>query len=313
LIFVFRRASSASARVLAEAIDGVRMKTPANMLRRARPTDKVIMWGDYLDGVRGRTLNNVPLQGKFEDALRLKEAGVRTVDVARQRPVPVVQPTTVDPLIALWEDAQGAADAFVDTPPSRLQIAIDGMAELVRKITAAQQAQLVAAPAAPPPIMNGTWLARRNNHVGGNDLLSGITTGDYYSKRENFVNEYRVHSFMGRSIRAGKKIPRVPHGETPFNGTPHEWIRSFEAGWLISYADDVGIKQRHRDAAHAAVRALGLDFGAVDIGELQDGTLVVLEVNRAPGVEGGTIEAYGRAIRRWTSGEWTAEEVADAA
>jgi glutathione synthase/RimK-type ligase-like ATP-grasp enzyme len=54
-----------------------------------------------------------------------------------------------------------------------------------------------------------------------------------------------------------------------------------------------------REIAAAAVTALGLDFGAVDLAQRPDGTLFVLEVNRAPGVEAGTAVAYAQAIQRW--------------
>lgn len=136
------------------------------------------------------------------------------------------------------------------------------------------------------------WLGRDNDHTGGLDLLDPTRNPDYYVKRENLVREYRVHSFMGRSIRAGIKKHREGFAK------PHEWIRSWDGGWKISY-DGESVKQRHRDVAHQALKALGLDFGAVDIGEKKDKSVVVLEVNRAPGLEGGTIEAYARAIREW--------------
>lgn len=79
------------------------------------------------------------------------------------------------------------------------------------------------------------------------------------------------------------------------------WIRSWDSGWRMVWQEGA-VKQRHRDIAHQAVSALGLDFGAVDIGELADGTLLVLEVNRAPGIEGSTLEAYANAIEAWASG-----------
>lgn len=307
MIFIYRPQNSASARLLTEAIDGVRIKREENLRRRVKQTDKVVMWGAYLPNMQGKVLNNVPLTSKFEEAIRLKEAGVRTVEVSRTRPAPAEPP--VDPLIAIWEDAVEAAEAFVQLGPNRNPVTLAGLQELVRKITDTREAALIAAP--PPPEPTGEWLARRNNHVGGNDLREGIQVGDFYSKREEFIKEYRVHSFFGRSIRAGRKIHRTPQSETPFHGTPHPWIRSFDGGWQISYADDFAPnarrKQEIRDIAHAAVQALGLSFGAVDIGEKADGELVVLEVNRAAGVEGGTTEAYARAIRRWIAGDWTPE------
>lgn len=308
MIFVYRPQKSASAKALAMAIDGVRIKHDYNLTRRARQTDKVVMWGAFLDGLNTtRVLNNVPLQSKYEDAVRLSEAGVRTVEVSRLRPMAEPVPAPVDPLIAIWEDAQEAAEAFANLEPTRLYMAMQGVVELRNKLSNVMTAMQVQAPVAPPPQPAADWLARHNDHVGGNDLLNPDGRADYYSKRERFIYEYRVHSFLGHSIRLGRKIPRTPQSETPFNGTPHEWVRSFDAGWQLSYADDAIIsskKQGIRDIAHAAVAALGLNFGAVDVGELPDGTLVVLEVNRAAGIEAGTIDAYAKAVRRWVDGEW---------
>lgn len=304
MIYVYRPASSTSARLLAEALDGIRLKQEVNLRRRARVTDKIIMWGAHVPNIQGMVLNNVPLNNKYEDAIRLRDAGVRTVSVSRTRPAPVVQPTPIDPLLALWGVAQDQAEAFSQLEPNRLPTTLQGINELGLALSRVQAAIQIPAPVAPPPVNDGEWLGRRFNHVGGDDLLTPTSSPDYFSKKESFVNEYRVHSFLGRSIRAGKKVHRTPNSETPFHGTPHPWVRSYDGGWQISYADEMGIKQAHRDIAHSAVKTLGLSFGAVDIGQLADGTLVVLEVNRASGVEGGTTTAYARAIRRWIDGEW---------
>lgn len=136
------------------------------------------------------------------------------------------------------------------------------------------------------------WLARTAYHTGGLDLLKPTRRPDYWVKREELVKEFRVHSFLARSIRAGVKVVR--------NGVedPHPWIRSWDGGWRISY-DGTSVKQKHRDIAHQACKALKLDFGAVDIGEHADGSVIVLEVNRAPGLEGKTIPAYAKAIQGW--------------
>ena len=135
---------------------------------------------------------------------------------------------------------------------------------------------------------------RRNNHIGGSDLLQGgggIFIPDYYSRKENIVEEYRLHIFRGKSIRAGVKVPRE-------DSETHEWIRSFDAGWRIQY-DGFKSRREMRDLASSAVTALGLDFGAVDLGRLDTGELIVLEVNRAPGIEGGSVEAYVGGVKRW--------------
>lgn len=149
------------------------------------------------------------------------------------------------------------------------------------------------------------YLPRSRNHVGGMDLLAPPKWPDFWVQKLPIVNEYRIHSFCGRSIRAGKKILRdgfIPAtGTAPWGSAPniaHPWVRSYDAGWRIFY-DNFKSSKTMRSLAAKAVKALDLDFGAVDIGELENGNFVVLEVNRAPGLEGGTIEAYARNIQKW--------------
>ena len=148
------------------------------------------------------------------------------------------------------------------------------------------------------------FIARSKYHVGGNDLLNTPARPDFYAKKEPLVKEYRIHSFNQRSIRAGVKQPRdgfqVVGSEADFKLglDAHPWIRSYDGGWRINY-DDFQSTKDLRELAHKAVKALKLNFGAVDIGERADGTRLVLEVNKAPGLEGGTLEAYKRAIEKW--------------
>lgn len=146
------------------------------------------------------------------------------------------------------------------------------------------------------------WIPRSNSHQGGNDLRRPPTSPDFWVLREAIVREFRVHSFLGRAIRSVVKVPRENFRN------PSDWIRSWDSGWRMIWQDGA-VRQRHRDIAHQAVSALGLDFGAVDIGELADGTLIVLEVNRAPGIEGSTLEAYANAIEGWASGTLAPREV----
>ena len=136
------------------------------------------------------------------------------------------------------------------------------------------------------------WVPRRFTHARGNDIVNPPYFADYYTKKEEFVNEIRIHSFDGRSIRAAWRVPaRDDH---------HPWCRSKQCGWKFSYGRaDSPVRQAHRDAAHAAVKALGLDFGAVDVGIRADGSPVVIEVNRAPGLGNGqTGPRYVRHIER---------------
>lgn len=217
MIKIYRRVSSDSAKLLAKALEAIRVRRADQI----GPRDIVICWGEALEG--SRVLNGAPLRSKLRDAQILAEASVPTIQVSLTH-------------------REG-------------------------------------------------WLGRSTHHIGGNDLLRPIANPAFWVKRENIEEEFRVHSFLGRSIRAGRKIPRD-------GMDPHEWIRSWDGGWRIAYLPG-SVGPAHRDLAHRAVKALGLDFGAVDIGRKKGGDLIVLEVNRAPGIEGGTVERYADAIRGW--------------
>lgn len=150
------------------------------------------------------------------------------------------------------------------------------------------------------------YVPRSSYHTGGLDLLGmGKTVrADYYTFKENFTNEYRIHSFNGRSIRAGQKVPRegfTPVSEAdwkPNSNLLHPWVRSYDGGWKISY-NEFSSTPLMREIAHKAVKTLGLTFGAVDLAQRPNGDLVVLEVNTAPGIEGNTLNVYARAVKRW--------------
>jgi len=151
-----------------------------------------------------------------------------------------------------------------------------------------------------PPFSQGAWLRRKFYHVGGNDLLNPSGSFDYYAKKEKITKEFRVHSFRSKSIRAGEKALRdaftLTNEEGKLPASP--WIRTYDGGWYIKY-DGYQSNKAIRTLAHKAVETLKLDFGAVDIGLTEGGDLKVLEVNRAPGMEGNSITAYVNAVRKW--------------
>jgi hypothetical protein len=316
-IYVYRREASDGARELANALGGVRYRALQRPIeQRVRRGDVIIGWGEAVgpvsDGVI--VLNGAPLQNKFRDAVVLREAGVRTVEVSQTRPAPVpTGPPPPDPAVELWNSAQDQAEEFLglfETPAAalRTQPILLGTAQLEDVLRRLQATLRAPAPQA-PLVVQGEWLARRNNHVGGNDLLANLqpNAAEYFSRKEEFVEEFRIHSFVGKSIRAGKKVPR----DDGFPGTPHTWIRSWDGGWRIVYTDITGTRGL-RDLAHAAVKALGLDFGAVDIGQKANGELVVLEVNRAPGLSDGTAAKYSEAILRYVANTTAWAEAAPA-
>lgn len=107
-------------------------------------------------------------------------------------------------------------------------------------------------------------------------------------------DEYRVHVFNGRVIDVQKKMRRL--GE--FTGDPEirNMVRNYDNGWIFGRSN-IAPPQDVIDQSIAAVRALGLDFGAVDTGwteNIQQAT--VYEVNTAPGLAGSTVQSYIRAL-----------------
>lgn len=110
-----------------------------------------------------------------------------------------------------------------------------------------------------------------------------------YTKYIYKIREYRVHVVCGKIVDTQQKV-RDPHK------VPLSWkVRSHENGFI--FTRNTLTADASRDAlAISACGALGLDFGAVDIIEDKKGDLYVLEINSAPGLEGQTIQSYGKAF-----------------
>jgi D-alanine-D-alanine ligase-like ATP-grasp enzyme len=136
------------------------------------------------------------------------------------------------------------------------------------------------------------WLARRFRHTGANDLLANLAVGDYYVEDVETAAEFRIHVFDEVCIRVGERLPRVE--------SPHPKFRSWAAGWKLLSGPDISqrLPRGARPLAKRAVAALERPFGAVDLAIRPDGRFVVWEVNSAPGLEGGTVNAYAAAVIR---------------
>lgn len=136
--------------------------------------------------------------------------------------------------------------------------------------------------------------------------VEGLVDCPLYVKYVKKKEEYRIHV-----CKVGKGYPHA-EGEPYYkvidvqlkrkrneldNDDVNFQVRNAANGWVfcregVEPPPDVVLQ------ATAAVRALGLDFGAVDVGfnELK-GEAYVFEVNTACGLEGTTIDKYVKAIK----------------
>lgn len=110
--------------------------------------------------------------------------------------------------------------------------------------------------------------------------------------------EYRIHVFNVDGVQrlfVQQKLRRAGFTE---NSSYNNLVRNLEAGWVFAHNDIQPPRTVTVDAAVAAVTALGLSFGAVDVIEMDAvaGGSVVLEVNSAPGLQGATAGFYAQAI-----------------
>lgn len=121
-----------------------------------------------------------------------------------------------------------------------------------------------------------------------------------YTRRIRKSEEYRVHVFSEEVIDVVKK--RLRNGMAGLAGR-NSYVRNHDNGWVFAH-DNVNCPDSVKQAAVASVKALGLTFGAVDIGVTKSGLVFVFEVNTAPGLENQqTIAAYTKAFKNYKKKE----------
>lgn len=126
--------------------------------------------------------------------------------------------------------------------------------------------------------------------------VSELVNAPLFVKYVRKEHEYRLHVFNGQVIDVVEKRRRGGFEENPVY---NKFIRSYENGWIMA-RENVTVSDATRAEAVKAVRALGLDFGAVDIVMgARDNKPYVLEVNTAPGIQGTTLANYKTAVETW--------------
>jgi glutathione synthase/RimK-type ligase-like ATP-grasp enzyme len=133
------------------------------------------------------------------------------------------------------------------------------------------------------------WLARRFNHHGGKDIkvVNGLGEArrmviqylpDFFSVYIPTRTEYRVWVFRDEAFAVYEKVWK---GEGEYQGVQ----RNHAFGFRFDKRDDLLENEALCHWGVEAVKALGMDMGAVDVIEAKDGELYVLEVNSMPSIE----------------------------
>jgi hypothetical protein len=114
-----------------------------------------------------------------------------------------------------------------------------------------------------------------------------------FTKYVKRAEEYRVFATRTGVILVYRKglVRDIPEESRQF------LVRTHATGWNFCAVQLSDVPQEVLDVAVRSVCALGLHFGAVDIGWNQHHrTASVFEVNTAPGIQGSTVQAVGDAL-----------------
>lgn len=121
----------------------------------------------------------------------------------------------------------------------------------------------------------------------------------YFKRKE----EYRVHVMNGAVIDVQRKklkqevADRIKaQKQAGVEAGDVFYIRSYPNGWVFC-REGVICPEAVSQASLAAIKALGLDFGAIDVGySVSNSAARVFEANTAPGIEGSTVDRYASAV-----------------
>ena len=265
--------ASTSARALKEALGG-RILRRQNSRYQYRQDDLVLNWGCSTDTIPevvtrtvhySRLLNNPILVDRAIDKLytyqMLQENGVQTLVFTTDR---------------------NEARVWLQTPRDTT----DGGSPILHEVVARTSTRASGG--------RGISIIDQSNSS-EIDATGYRFYTQYIPKRA----EYRVHVFQGQVIDITQKVLRK-HDENGVPVDPNEidWkIRSYTNGFIFQ-RNNIKVPEQVTTQAVAAIAALGLDFGGVDVGWNEKRQLAfVIEINTAPGLEGTTLDNYVKAIK----------------
>jgi hypothetical protein len=122
-----------------------------------------------------------------------------------------------------------------------------------------------------------------------------VVAAPLYTRYKPKSAEFRIHVSSRYGVFDAVQ-KRRRNGAADASGV-EKYIRSYDNGWVFC-REGVVVPTSVKEAAEEAVAALGLDFGAVDIGYHDVHGITIYEVNTAPGIEGQTLQNYGNILQR---------------
>jgi glutathione synthase/RimK-type ligase-like ATP-grasp enzyme len=135
-----------------------------------------------------------------------------------------------------------------------------------------------------------------NGHSGAGIVVAArsedVPDAPLYTLYIKKTKEFRVHVAFNEviDVQAKRKRQEVPNDQVDYA------IRNHHTGWVYC-RENIEEPEELRAMALETVKAMGLDFGAVDIIYNQHyNQCYVLEVNTAPGLEGTSVEVYKQAF-----------------
>lgn len=148
-------------------------------------------------------------------------------------------------------------------------------------------------------------LGRKRSHVGGTDITLALQPEDvplrvragaeFFTPYIPSVTEYRVYVYRSQHLGTYQKVLVRPQEYKKVG-------RNYKNGFAFQLVRSEAVPRDAVSLAGDAVKALELDFGAVDILQGKDRHFYVLEVNSAPGVEGEgrqVIQSLADKIATW--------------